>query len=175
MALLQFVRRGQWRSSGSELAGRWRCRSCWPPGSLRALRSGQPLLVLFQEVPGCSSCVAFGKNVLSHPLLVGAFTVAHSITLALAAFCVVDLHQGRCSFHRALQTTESRGRMPRSSPPSRRRRVRSWAAARARLARAPVANRPGRGTGRQWGGHRGSLDPLAPPGPARSVCRRAGA
>ncbi len=103
MALLQFVRRGQWRSSGSELAGRWRCRSCWPPGSLRALRSGQPLLVLFQEVPGCSSCVAFGKNVLSHPLLVGAFTVAHSITLALAAFCVVDLHQGRCSFRRALK------------------------------------------------------------------------
>ncbi len=37
-----------------------------------ALRSGQPLLVLFQEVPGCSTCVAFGKSVLSHPLLVEA-------------------------------------------------------------------------------------------------------
>src|SRR5258706_973783 len=34
--------------------------------------SGRPLFVLFQEVPGCSTCVSFGDQVLSHPLLVDA-------------------------------------------------------------------------------------------------------
>ncbi len=36
-------------------------------------RSGhKPLLVLFQEVPGCSTCVNYGNQVLSHPLMVEA-------------------------------------------------------------------------------------------------------
>lgn len=37
-----------------------------------AARSGKPLFVLFQEVPGCSTCVGFGESVLAHPLLVEA-------------------------------------------------------------------------------------------------------
>lgn len=34
--------------------------------------SGKPLLVLFQEVPGCAGCQKFGREVLSHPLIVEA-------------------------------------------------------------------------------------------------------
>lgn len=32
----------------------------------------KPLLVLFQEVPGCGTCVSYGSRVLSHPLIVEA-------------------------------------------------------------------------------------------------------
>ena len=35
-------------------------------------RSGKPVLLLFQEVPGCSNCVDFGRNMLTHPLFVEA-------------------------------------------------------------------------------------------------------
>lgn len=38
----------------------------------RARASDRPLFVLFQEVPGCSTCVGFGETVLSHPLVVEA-------------------------------------------------------------------------------------------------------
>ncbi len=38
----------------------------------RSAGEGRPLFVLFQEVPGCSTCVSFGEQVLSHPLLVEA-------------------------------------------------------------------------------------------------------
>jgi len=38
----------------------------------RARTSGKPIFLLFQEVPGCSTCVGFGESVLSHPLLVEA-------------------------------------------------------------------------------------------------------
>lgn len=34
--------------------------------------SGRPVFALFQEVPGCQTCVSFGEQVLSHPLLVEA-------------------------------------------------------------------------------------------------------
>ena len=34
--------------------------------------SGKPILTLFQEVPGCAGCQRFGREVLSHPLLVEA-------------------------------------------------------------------------------------------------------
>jgi len=37
-----------------------------------ASQSGRPLFALFQEVPGCQTCVSFGQQVLSHPLLVEA-------------------------------------------------------------------------------------------------------
>ncbi len=37
-----------------------------------AREAGKPVFVLFQEVPGCSTCVTFGEAVLSHPLLVEA-------------------------------------------------------------------------------------------------------
>ncbi len=35
-------------------------------------RSGKPVLALFQEIPGCSGCQDFGRNVLRDPLLVEA-------------------------------------------------------------------------------------------------------
>ena len=38
----------------------------------RAKAEGKPLLVLFDEVPGCSTVLAFGDRVLSHPLLADA-------------------------------------------------------------------------------------------------------
>ena len=39
---------------------------------LEAKRSNKDILILFQEVPGCATCVNYGQNVLSHPLLVDA-------------------------------------------------------------------------------------------------------
>lgn len=38
----------------------------------RARRESKPVFLLFQEIPGCATCVAFGKGPLSHPLLVEA-------------------------------------------------------------------------------------------------------
>ncbi len=35
-------------------------------------RLGKPVLILFQEVPGCATCKRYGDGVLSHPLLVEA-------------------------------------------------------------------------------------------------------
>lgn len=32
--------------------------------------TGKPILILFQEVPGCATCRNYGQNVLTHPLLV---------------------------------------------------------------------------------------------------------
>ena len=40
--------------------------------SVRAKEKKLPLLILFQEVPGCSTCITYGQRVLSHPLLVEA-------------------------------------------------------------------------------------------------------
>lgn len=34
--------------------------------------SGKPVMVLFQEVPGCAGCQRFGRDVLQHPLIVEA-------------------------------------------------------------------------------------------------------
>ena len=34
--------------------------------------TGKPVFVLFQEIPGCSGCQTFGRDVLSNPLLVEA-------------------------------------------------------------------------------------------------------
>ncbi len=33
---------------------------------------GKPIFILFQEIPGCSTCKDYGHNVLSHPLIVEA-------------------------------------------------------------------------------------------------------
>lgn len=38
--------------------------------------SGKPVFVLFQEVPGCQTCVSFGEQVLSHPLIVEVIETA---------------------------------------------------------------------------------------------------
>ena len=43
----------------------------------------KPLLVLFQEVPGCHTCVAYGDQVLSHPLIVDA---AESLFVPVAVY-----------------------------------------------------------------------------------------
>lgn len=37
-----------------------------------AARTGRPMLVLFQEVPGCRTCVDFGNGPMSNPLIVEA-------------------------------------------------------------------------------------------------------
>ena len=41
-------------------------------GVSKAKQENKPMLVLFQEVPGCSTSSGYGKNVLSHPLIVEA-------------------------------------------------------------------------------------------------------
>jgi thioredoxin family protein len=41
-------------------------------GMAAARRTGRPLLLLFQEIPGCATCRNFGTGPLSHPLLVDA-------------------------------------------------------------------------------------------------------
>ncbi len=41
-------------------------------GQAEATKTGKPILLLFQEVPGCSNCTHFGNNTLSHPLIVEA-------------------------------------------------------------------------------------------------------
>jgi len=38
----------------------------------KAEAENKPVLVLFQEVPGCHTCVDYGERVLSHPLIVDA-------------------------------------------------------------------------------------------------------
>ncbi len=41
-------------------------------GRAEAQKSGKPLLILFQEVPGCSNCTRYGNSTLSNPLIVEA-------------------------------------------------------------------------------------------------------
>ncbi|MGF1511963.1 MAG: VPGUxxT family thioredoxin-like (seleno)protein, type 2 [Myxococcota bacterium] len=38
----------------------------------RARETSKPILILFDEVPGCQTCVRYGQAVLTHPLLVDA-------------------------------------------------------------------------------------------------------
>jgi len=37
-----------------------------------AEKENKPVLILFQEVPGCATCRSYGDNILSHPLIVDA-------------------------------------------------------------------------------------------------------
>lgn len=41
-------------------------------GQAEAQKTGKPILILFQEVPGCSNCTKYGNTILSHPLIVEA-------------------------------------------------------------------------------------------------------
>ncbi len=41
-------------------------------GQAEAQKTGKPILILFQEVPGCSNCTRYGNSTLSHPLIVEA-------------------------------------------------------------------------------------------------------
>src|SRR5262249_13389579 len=48
-----------------------------------AKAQSKPLLVLFDEVAGCSTCTGYGSRVLSHPLIVEA---AESLFMPVAVF-----------------------------------------------------------------------------------------
>ncbi len=39
---------------------------------MRSKKEGKPILILFQEIPGCETCRNYGSDVLTHPLLVEA-------------------------------------------------------------------------------------------------------
>ena len=43
-----------------------------PAAQAESKASGKPILLLFQEIPGCETCRTFGNQPLSHPLLVEA-------------------------------------------------------------------------------------------------------
>ncbi|MDZ4804010.1 MAG: VPGUxxT family thioredoxin-like (seleno)protein, type 2 [Candidatus Eisenbacteria bacterium] len=45
-------------------------RRDWDVAAAESRRNGRPLLVLFQEIPGCATCVGFGDGALSNPRLV---------------------------------------------------------------------------------------------------------
>jgi hypothetical protein len=49
----------------------------------RASKTNRPVLILFQEVPGCATCRNYGLRVLSHPLLAEA---AEDLFIPLAVF-----------------------------------------------------------------------------------------
>lgn len=51
--------------------------------------TGRPLLILFDEVPGCATCVRYGQAVLTHPLIVEA---AESLFVPVAVYNNVSGH-----------------------------------------------------------------------------------
>jgi hypothetical protein len=46
-------------------------------------RTGKPVLILFDEVPGCATCVGYGATVMTHPLIVEA---AEELFVPVAVF-----------------------------------------------------------------------------------------
>lgn len=44
----------------------------WPEAEARSRAEKKPILLLFQEVPGCQTCRTYGREVLTHPLIVEA-------------------------------------------------------------------------------------------------------
>ncbi len=51
-------------------------------------QSGKPILILFQEVPGCATCRNYGRNILSQPLL------AEAIQDQFIALTIFNNHRG---------------------------------------------------------------------------------
>jgi hypothetical protein len=49
----------------------------------KARKEGKPILILFQEVPGCATCQRYGQVTLSHPLIVEAI---ETLFVPLAVF-----------------------------------------------------------------------------------------
>jgi hypothetical protein len=49
---------------------------CWnrqmDSATVQSKATGKPILILFQEVPGCSNCTRYGSSTLTHPLIVEA-------------------------------------------------------------------------------------------------------
>lgn len=58
-------------------------------GQAKAKECGKPLLILFQEVPGCSNCTHFGNNTLSHPL------IAEAIETYFVPVCIYNNKGGK--------------------------------------------------------------------------------
>ena len=56
----------------SEELGKVRWYRDYDQALLAAKRQNKPVLLLFQEVPGCATCRNYGHQVLSHPLMVEA-------------------------------------------------------------------------------------------------------
>lgn len=54
----------------------------FPAGLKLAAKEKKPVFLLFQEVPGCSTCRNYGRKVLSHPLLVEAIET-HFVPVAI--------------------------------------------------------------------------------------------
>src|SRR5437764_1183987 len=61
-----------WTGSNPPELGRVNWMRGYDAAQKLSAQTGKPLLVLFDEVPGCSTVNAFGKSVLSHPLIVDA-------------------------------------------------------------------------------------------------------
>jgi hypothetical protein len=61
-----------WADDNPAELGRVRWERDYAAGLQRARAEGKPALLLFDEVPGCSTVLAFGRGPLSHPLLVDA-------------------------------------------------------------------------------------------------------
>ena len=53
-----------------------------------AFERNKPIFLLFQEVPGCSTCVGFGEDALSHPLMV------EMIEESFIPLAIFNNHQG---------------------------------------------------------------------------------
>lgn len=53
-------------------AGRVHWSRDFSGAATEARRTGKPIFLTFQEIPGCATCVGFGGNPLSHPLLIAA-------------------------------------------------------------------------------------------------------
>jgi len=52
--------------------GRVSWRTDWASAETASRAEARPIFLLFQEIPGCQTCVGFGQGPLSHPLLVEA-------------------------------------------------------------------------------------------------------
>jgi hypothetical protein len=44
----------------------------WDEAEAKSKKEGKPILLLFQEIPGCETCRNYGSDVLTHPLIVEA-------------------------------------------------------------------------------------------------------
>jgi hypothetical protein len=58
-------------------------------GQAEAKKTGKPILILFQEVPGCSNCTRYGNTTLSHPLIVEA------IETHFVPVCIYNNREGK--------------------------------------------------------------------------------
>ena len=74
MSVLTAIAAGVLLGSGAQPRelGRVSWQRDFERGAAESRASGRPMLLLFDEVPGCSTVIAFGDEVLSHPLIAEA-------------------------------------------------------------------------------------------------------